>query len=163
MYFPLDLLRDITSTVVGIVTAGVAVLTMLRARKQGGWRAFSSEPTSDLESTTAEIRKAIAEASPDASPESKQYILLREYHAQGIAQSKISFWFSLVFAALGFGVIIYLQLLPRNSAGRRVREPDGSAGIHWEVGIGGSGARVIEAATAGCSPTPARQQSGLRS
>ncbi|HEX6902134.1 MAG TPA: hypothetical protein VF789_20630 [Thermoanaerobaculia bacterium] len=39
-------------------------------------------------------------------PTDKQFVLLREYHAQGLAQSKISFWFSLVFASLGFSVII---------------------------------------------------------
>ena len=56
--------------------------------------------------THEDIKRLIAEAVPEASPEDKQYLLLREYPAQGIAQSKISFWFSLVFAALGFGVIV---------------------------------------------------------
>jgi hypothetical protein len=30
---------------------------------------------------------------------------MREYHAQGLSQSKISFWFSLVFASFGFSII----------------------------------------------------------
>jgi hypothetical protein len=52
-----------------------------------------------------------AGAIPDAVPRpqelsQQQYILLREYHAQGLAQSKISFWFSLIFASLGFSVIM---------------------------------------------------------
>jgi TRADD-N domain-containing protein len=33
------------------------------------------------------------------------FALLREYHAQGLAQSKISFWFSIAFASLGFVLI----------------------------------------------------------
>jgi|GEM_PF-3069450 hypothetical protein len=41
------------------------------------------------------------------TPGEHQYALLREYHAQGLAQSKISFWFSLVFSAIGFSVIIF--------------------------------------------------------
>jgi hypothetical protein len=31
--------------------------------------------------------------------------LLDEYHAQGLSQSKISFWFSIIFASLGFLII----------------------------------------------------------
>jgi hypothetical protein len=51
------------------------------------------------------FRRRISEPG-DAQAADKQYLLLREYHAQGLAQSKISFWFSLVFAALGFAVIV---------------------------------------------------------
>lgn len=103
----LELIKNVTSVLVAMVTAGVALLAGLRARKLGYWRAFNtSDSSADLEVTTAAIKKVISETAPDASPESKQYVLLREYHAQGIAQSKISFWFSLVFAALGFAVII---------------------------------------------------------
>jgi hypothetical protein len=35
-----------------------------------------------------------------------QFALLQQYHTQGLAQSKISFWFSLIFASLGFSVIM---------------------------------------------------------
>jgi hypothetical protein len=43
-----------------------------------------------------------------------QNALMQEYHAQGLSQSRISFWFSLVFASLGFAMIalsigIFLQ------------------------------------------------------
>jgi hypothetical protein len=36
---------------------------------------------------------------------SPQNALMREYHAQDLSQSKISFWFSLVFASFGFSII----------------------------------------------------------
>ena len=98
--------RDWLSAVVAVVTAVVAVFTLLRARKMGGWQASRLDSPQHQESTHEDIKRLIAEAVPEASPEDKQYLLLREYHAQGIAQSKISFWFSLVFAALGFGVIV---------------------------------------------------------
>src|SRR5208283_5064696 len=98
--------RDWISAFVGLVTAAVAVLAFLRARKLGGWKAFSTATSPGLESEAEEIKRLVTEAIPEATPENRQYLLLREYHAQGIAQSKISFWFSLVFAALGFGVIV---------------------------------------------------------
>lgn len=101
------LLKDWVPIFAGILTVFVAVLTFLRARKLGGWKAFGlgSVPESDAE-TTKHLRQLIAEAAPGASPESKQYLLLKEYHSQGIAQSKISFWFSLIFATPRFAVII---------------------------------------------------------
>ena len=99
-------LRDWASAFVGLLTAGVAVLTFLRARKLGGWQAFSvSASQGDFETPAESIKRFVTEA-PDATPENRQYLLLREYHAQRITQSKISFWFSLVFAALGFAVIV---------------------------------------------------------
>src|ERR1039457_6241584 len=100
-------IRDWVSASGGLLTAGVAVLTFLRARKLGGWKAFSLGTShDDLETEAEKIRRFVTEAVPEATPENRQYLLLREYHAQGIAQSKISFWFSLVFAALGFAVIV---------------------------------------------------------
>lgn len=39
-------------------------------------------------------------------PAHRQYSLMQQYHTQGLAQAKISFWFSLVFASLGFLVIV---------------------------------------------------------
>jgi len=77
------------------------------ARPETWWLArFGLGSSPDVEVTTEELKKSISEAAPDVSPENKQYLLLKEYHAQGLAQSKVSFWFSLVFAALGFGVIV---------------------------------------------------------
>jgi hypothetical protein len=57
-----------------------------------------SVPSPPALDTTAEGREAVQL--------DRQYALLKEYYAQGLAQSKISFWFSLIFASLGFGVII---------------------------------------------------------
>jgi len=39
-------------------------------------------------------------------PDEKRFLLLAQYHSASLSQSKISFWFSLVFAAIGFLVII---------------------------------------------------------
>jgi len=54
-----------------------------------------------------EIRERMRETAKEgAGKTNQQYALLQEYHAQGLAQSKISFWFSLIFAAIGFFIII---------------------------------------------------------
>jgi hypothetical protein len=100
------LIRDWVSVFVGIVTAVVAVLTFLRARKLGGWRAFGLGASRKDAEVTERLNDLITETAPNVSPENRQYLLLKEYHSQGIAQSKISFWFSLIFATLGFAVII---------------------------------------------------------
>jgi hypothetical protein len=42
--------------------------------------------------------------------EDREFALLREYHAQGLAQSKVSFRVSLVFAGLGFLIILVAVL-----------------------------------------------------
>jgi len=47
-------------------------------------------------------------------PAHKQYALMQQYHAQGLAQAKISFWFSLIFASIGFTVIV-VSLLTMDS------------------------------------------------
>jgi uncharacterized membrane-anchored protein YhcB (DUF1043 family) len=45
-----------------------------------------------------------------------QYEILRKYHAQGLAQSRASFWFSLAFASLGFIIIATAVLTIDRSA-----------------------------------------------
>jgi len=63
-------IRDWFSVFVGLVTAGVAVLTFLRARKLGGWKAFSTDTSlGDLETATEKIKRFVAEAVPEATPE----------------------------------------------------------------------------------------------
>jgi hypothetical protein len=66
----------------------------------------------------SEIRSKLEAAGAEAG--FRQYALLREYHAQGLAQSRVSFWFSLTFASIGFAVIalavgIYIQGPPISS------------------------------------------------
>jgi hypothetical protein len=41
----------------------------------------------------------------------RSLVLVQQYHAQGLQQSNISFWFSIISAALGFVVIVYGALL----------------------------------------------------
>jgi hypothetical protein len=59
-----------------------------------------------LEEAVEEIRKE-TEPAALAQGEGREFFLLREYHAQGLGQAKISFRFSMVFATLGFAMIVY--------------------------------------------------------
>lgn len=76
----------------------------------------------DRSRTEVEDIRQRLEGSRDADRGSQQYLLLKEYHAQGLAQSRMSFWFSLIFASIGFAVIalsivIFLQQSRDASAG----------------------------------------------
>lgn len=62
--------------------------------------------TEDRDRATS--RQTTDEAEPDVEAEpdiEADYRLLRAYHELGLAQSRVSFWFSLVFASLGFALI----------------------------------------------------------
>lgn len=101
-----DFIHSSVSLVIGIVpalttvVAIVAVIVMFlfagSARIQfGSFRLDYAKPEQVKERILNDIR---AGTSP-------QNALMQEYHAQGLSQSRISFWFSLVFASLGFAII----------------------------------------------------------
>ena len=64
-----------------------------------------------------EIKNRLQASDSNNTDVNHQYALLQEYHAQGLAQSKISFWFSLVFGAIGFFIIIISVLSYNFSSG----------------------------------------------
>lgn len=100
-----NLLSQVSTVVVALLIAMVAVLTY---RRRGQLKVGSFTPDFEkslgAEGAIARHRLTSDRASMDAAE--KQYVLLSSYHAQSLAQSKQSFWFSLVFASLGFGVIV---------------------------------------------------------
>lgn len=53
------------------------------------------------------VEGGLGEAKPGAAPVAHELALMRKYHAQGLAQSRLSFLLSLVFAGLGFAVIVF--------------------------------------------------------
>ncbi|HEX4966303.1 MAG TPA: hypothetical protein VF173_36175 [Thermoanaerobaculia bacterium] len=93
-------LVGVIASVVGVLFAALAVFSATRrgSIKINGARGFEAEVSAE--------RDKLPPPTGGGSITERQYLLLREYHAQGLAQSKISFWFSLVFAALGFLVVI---------------------------------------------------------
>lgn len=73
-----------------------------------------------LKKGAEKVRQQISEDIAKGS--SPQNALMREYHAQGLSQSRVSFWFSLVFASLGFAIIalsvgIFLQRVDNPNVG----------------------------------------------
>lgn len=78
---------------------------------------FEREAQKELDQAIAEI---LQEASPatetktvapstsrQSAPVAHELALMRKYHAQGLAQSRLSFVLSMIFAGLGFAVIVF--------------------------------------------------------
>lgn len=108
----LKVISAISSLVVPTLVALVALLTY-RRRGKLKLGAFSMDFENSLKADVALARHRLEleaermdRSKPGLDASEKQYILLSSYHAQSLAQSKQSFWFSLVFASLGFGVIV---------------------------------------------------------
>lgn len=102
-------IETLTNSVGLIVGAVVVVISFLTYTRRGKVRlgSFSVEfDKGEIEAHIGQARERLSQEEPEATPADRQYRLLAEYHGQGIAQSKISFWFSMVFASLGFAVIL---------------------------------------------------------
>lgn len=96
---------NIIETIAILVVVAAIVLVASRSNIQLGSLKLNFDRTS---AEAEKIRLRLEEGASYAKGADKgaqQYALLREYHAQGLAQSKISFWVSLVFAAFGFAII----------------------------------------------------------
>jgi hypothetical protein len=104
----------LATAITGVVAALIFVFATLRR--------VSRHPVGglDLDKTATEnISRQVSEDIARGVP--PQNALMREYHAQGLSQSKISFWFSLIFASLGFAIIalsigLFLQRAEGNDA-----------------------------------------------
>lgn len=98
---------------VPIVIIIIAVLgfILLYRGKLGKLEIGNAFKISAIDEEASRIRERLTSVvSEGDSKLNRQYALLQEYHAQGLAQSKISFWFSLIFAAIGFAIIIFSVL-----------------------------------------------------
>jgi hypothetical protein len=96
------LVSNLIVPLLGVAIAAFAVLAYFRSRAfQLGQITISG-----INREAEEIRERLDIPAPNDDASARQYALLKEYHAQGLAQSKVSFWFSLIFAALGFSVIL---------------------------------------------------------
>jgi hypothetical protein len=107
----IDIIQVIGSTgtlLVAIVTIIVAVFSLFGQKRS----LFELKKTVEEDAEESKTGKSVPEEKGNTASEKRiilserQYQLLRQYHSQGLEQSKISFWFSLIFAALGFVVII---------------------------------------------------------
>jgi len=98
------LVPNIIVPVAGLLLAAFAFFVFLRSQsfsiKAGSFRVEALNKEAD------EIRSRLEQPTNGEDPSARQYALLKEYHSQGLAQSKISFWFSLLFASFGFLIIV---------------------------------------------------------
>src|ERR1043166_127330 len=98
------LISNVILPLFGMAIAAFVVVLFLRSRSFD--ISAGNIKISAISREADEIRERLDVAAPNDDASARQYALLKEYHAQGLAQSKVSFWFSLIFAALGFSVII---------------------------------------------------------
>jgi hypothetical protein len=111
---------SLLSTLLPGLTALVGVVSMFLFLARGSLRLGSFRFDFEGGRSDRVIRERIAEDIKTGN--SPQNALMQEYHTQGLSQSRISFWFSLVFASLGFAIIalsvgIFLQGNPFTSGG----------------------------------------------
>lgn len=120
----IDLLSRSVEFMAAIASILVALAIIIAAMKAGILRRvrfgrFEFE-ASEKERQQAKALVA-AVIAPDREPVPFETEQLAQYYAQVLAQSKISFWFSLLFASLGFAVIVI--------AGFRYSSASGGAAI----------------------------------
>lgn len=105
---------EIFQILIASISVIIALLSLVGALKSGVLKrirfgSFELEATAQERKQAKEIVDKIKTSIKDDLPfETEQ---LAQYYAQILAQSKISFWFSLVFASLGFVVIILAGFL----------------------------------------------------
>jgi len=99
-YNVLEILDIAFVPIIAVVAAILGIVLIVRG-KLGKLEIGNLKLSSEVQ---ADALQAISVGDPK-TPE-RQYALLRQYHAQGLAQSRISFWFSLVFASIGFLIIV---------------------------------------------------------
>lgn len=101
-----NIVKDISSTVIPILVATIAMFSFWKAKKYKS--VFDIENELKNESQQSDTENGFVNINSDValSTNEKQFLLLKQYHSQGLTQSNISFWFSLIFAALGFVLIV---------------------------------------------------------
>lgn len=99
----IDLISTL-SVAVGMIGIIITILFGVRSIRN-----IRSEQKKELEETLEKLRSKksleTGGAVTELSVEEERYALFTQYHTQGLEQSKISFWFSLIFAAIGFIII----------------------------------------------------------
>ncbi|HHF3271794.1 TPA: hypothetical protein ACPJ2V_004567 [Vibrio diabolicus] len=97
-------INNVVEYVITGITVIITVLSLIGASKSGVWP-FELEIASDDEETQR-VRTSIEQSVSGNSEVPFEVEQLTNYYSQVLTQSKISFWFSLVFASLGFVAIV---------------------------------------------------------
>lgn len=107
-------IKDIASNVVTATTVLTAIAVLLVAFRSGVLHRirFGSLEISASPREREQARALIESVShPEREPVPFETEQLAQYYSQVLAQSKTSFWFSLIFASLGFAVIVIAGFL----------------------------------------------------
>lgn len=100
------LLGDVFSSFAASVAAASVLFFIYSAIKSGAIKSFrfgSIQFEGGI--TKEEIEKIVKEPEKDGRP--FEVKALSNYYNQALSRANISFWFSLIFASIGFGVIIF--------------------------------------------------------
>lgn len=112
-------IQQVVAVVVGGLSAVVAATSMAGAFRAGVLKRvkFGSFEIEGNDEDVSEIRRIVTGSRSDSEKDIPFEIeQLTNYYSQILAQSKISFWFSLIFASLGFVVIVVAAFLFQTSA-----------------------------------------------
>ncbi len=106
-------LKDIVAVVASSMAAVTAVAAIAAALRSGLLRrirlgAFEIEASPGETQQAKALIEAVVRPREDVPFETEQ---LAQYYSQVLAHSKISFWFSLIFASLGFVVIVIASFM----------------------------------------------------
>lgn len=109
--------KDILGVVSATVAGAFALFALIAALRSGLLRririgAFEIEASPREKKQAKALIDAVIQPK-DVPFETEQ---LAQYYSQVLAQSKISFWFSLIFASLGFAVIVIASFLYSSSS-----------------------------------------------
>lgn len=112
-------LENVIAAIAATISIAVAISSIVAAMKSGVLKrlrlgAFELEAT---ETERAKLREAFPSlAKSEDEPIAFETEQLALYYSQVLSQSKISFWFSLIFASLGFAVILVAAFLYSSTA-----------------------------------------------
>lgn len=102
-----ELIREFSAIFIPVIVALISIMALLKARQvQFGKTNIDLDKSESRAQETSEEFASDNQTDLSLSTNERQFLLLKQYHAQGLGQSRISFWFSLIFAACGFAVIV---------------------------------------------------------
>ncbi len=112
-------LQDLLGIIATAITVIATVASVLGALKAGVLRRIRIGSL-EIEAPSEEARKlqdAIRASVPAGKDIPFEIEQLTNYYSQILTQSKISFWFSLIFASLGFAIIVVAAFLYSDGSG----------------------------------------------
>ncbi|WP_029295704.1 TRADD-N-associated membrane domain-containing protein [Chryseobacterium hispalense] len=102
-----ELIKEFSTILILMVVASTAIMVLFKAKQvQFGKLSVDLDQSEHKTQETAEEYNTDSQTDVSFSTNERQFLLLKQYHAQGLGQSRISFWFSLIFAACGFAIIV---------------------------------------------------------